>query len=70
MSGYRQGAEDQRQHGEDEGLNGADEELQPVEGQRQQQWYQEGHHEQQDLSRQHVAEETKAEADKARDLGD
>src|SRR5437867_804299 len=70
VTGDSERSKDECQHRKDEGLDGADEELEAVKGQRQQDRNKKGHHEQQDLSRQHVPEESKREADQPRQLRD
>src|SRR3972149_10591673 len=65
MSRHGEGHENKCQAAEDEGLDDAHQEFQTVERQSEQKRHQERGHQQQYLSRRHVAEETEGEADDA-----
>src|SRR3990172_1253789 len=60
--------EDKRQHREHRGLDEPHEELQPIDDVHEKEWHQERQHEDQDLAREHVSEETEGEADHADEL--
>src|SRR5687767_12115298 len=72
VTGNREHRKDQGEGAEHESLDRTDEQLEAIEGHEDRRCHsdEEGHNEEQDLTGEHVAEETGGEADESRKLGD